>query len=45
MTCQSAKGKETLEMLTKIELSNFFPHPIPGVVTSLALLLLIAHLD
>ena len=43
MTCHSAKGKDTLEMLTKIELSTFFRHPIPGVVTNLPLLLLIAR--
>ncbi len=43
MTCQSAKGRDTLEMLTKIELSTFFRHPIPGAVTSLPLLKLIAR--
>ena len=31
------KGKDALEMLTKIDCSTFFRHPIPGVVSTLPL--------
>ena len=34
---------DALEMFTRIDSSTFFGHPIPGVVTSLPLLLLIAR--